>query len=312
MYSKALFGRLNLIATFRRQLTEPRGNDVFVGLQYVARDTQSAQASMSRDVRGTRTTSLQWGTQAPQGEGVAYSLAAQRQEASGETTHVITPRIEWNTRVATLGAEATQVRGTTSTTAYSLSLSGALVAAQGRFDLSRAVADSFAIVEITPPLEGVMVYENSQEVGRTDSRGRVLLPNIASYAANYASIKDKDVPIEYSIDKVGRSFSPPYRSGTLVPFRFERVRAFTGTLRYRLGGEVRALEHYVVQIEAAGRRVEMPTGNGGAFYVENLPPGRLPATVRIHSTRCDFVLEVPAGEEAQVALGDIMACHVAR
>ena len=311
-YSRPLFGRLNLIATFRRQLTEPRGNDFYFGLQYVPGSNQVAQASVARDVRGVRTTSAQWGSQVPQGEGLAYSLGVQRQEAAGDATHVITPRLEWHTRVGTLGAEVTQVRGSTDTTAYSLSFSGALVSAEGRFALSRAVADSFAIVEITPPLEGVLVYENSQEVGRTDARGRVLLPNIASYASNYASVKDKDVPIDYSIDRVGRSFSPPYRSGTLVPFRFERMRAFTGRLRYRLGVETLPLENHLVEIEAGGRKFEVPTGKGGMFYVENLPAGRAAATVRIRSTRCDFALEIPATGEAHTALGDIMTCNVAR
>ena len=313
-YSKPFLGRFNFFATLRRQLSEPRGSEIFIGLQYLPRPNQTAHLSSSRDIHGVRTTSLQWGNQAPRGEGLAYSVNAQRQEIGEDTTHLVAPRLEWNTRAGTLGAELTHLDGlaTGSTTGYSVALSGALVSAGGRFDLSRPVADSFAIVEIDPPLEGIMVYENSQEVGRTDARGRVLLPNITAYANNYASIKDKDVPIEYSIDKVGKSFSPSFRSGTLVPFRVDRLRTFTGRLQYSAGGRIRALEYHLVVIDAAGKTIEMPTGKGGEFYAENLPAGRSPATVQIQGSRCEFTIEVPRTDETAVVLGDIMTCHVAR
>ena len=312
-YSKPLFGWLNVMATLRRQLSEPRGTEVFIGLQYLPRPSQSANLSWNRDIHGVRTTSLQWGNQVPAGEGLAYSLNVQRQETGEDTTHLVAPRLEWHTRVGTLGAEVTHLAGAASgsSTGYALSLSGALVAADGRFALSRPVADSFAIVEIEPALAGVLVYENSQEIGRTDARGRVLLPNIASYANNYASLRDKDVPIEYAIEKVGKSFSPPFRSGTLVPFHIEQLRTFTGRLQYRTGAQVRPLEYHLVAVEAAGRAIEVPTGKNGDFYIENLPAGRHRASVQIRGSRCEFAIDVPATVETAVALGDIMTCHVA-
>jgi outer membrane usher protein FimD/PapC len=310
-YSRPLLDNLQFQATARQSLREPRGTELFVGLQYIL-DRQTAQASFAKDPRGVRTSALQFANTTPQGEGVGYSMGAQRQEAPEGTTDFLVPRVEWNTRYGTLAAEGAHSRGLSNATTYSLAFSGAIMGAEGRFGIGRAVADSFAIVEISPPLEGVLVYQNSQEAGRTDARGRVLLPDIASYATNYAAVKDKDVPIDYSIDKVGRSFAPPLRSGTLVPFHFERVRAFTGTLRYRLGDETRPLEYQLVELDAAGKRIEIPTGKGGTFYAENLPAGRHHATVRIQSMRCEFFLEVPPGDEPRVALGDIMACHVAR
>lgn len=313
-YSRPFLARFNLFATLRRQLSEPRGTEVFVGVQYLPRNSQTAHLSASRDLQGVRTSSLQWGNQTPRGEGLGYSVNLQRQEVGDDTTHLVAPRLEWHTRAGTLGAEVTHLAGLSSgsTTGYSLALSGALVMASGRFDVSRPVADSFAIVEIEPPLAGIMVYENSQEVGRTDARGRVLLPNLASYANNFASIKDKDVPIEYSIDKVGKSFSPSFRSGTLVPFRIERLRTFTGRLRYVMGGVTLPLEFHLVVVEAAGRTIELPTGKNGEFYAENLPAGRSRARVQLQGSRCEFTIDVPAVQETFVALGDIMTCHVAR
>jgi len=313
-YSKPLLERFNLTAIARRQLTEPRGNELFIGLQYVPRSNQTANASWRHDVDGVRTSSLQWANQVPHGEGVAYSINLQQQAGGGDTTRLISPRLDWYTRHATVGVEVNQLNGasTGSTTGYSLSLAGALASAEGRFALARPVADSFAIVEIQPPIGGVTVFENSQEAGRTDAQGRLLLPNIAAYANNYASLRDKDVPIEYSIERVGHAFSPPSRSGTLVPFVVQRLRTFTGRFVYREAGAVKPLGYVLVRVETAAGEIEVATAKNGDFYAENLAPGTHGASVASASASCRFSFEVLAGDASQVALGDIMACHVAR
>jgi outer membrane usher protein len=313
-YSRPLWGRFNLTATARRQLTEPRGNELFLGLQYIPRANETANLSWRHDVGGVRTSSLQWANQVPHGEGVAYAINLQQQAGGGETTRLISPRLDWYARHAAVGIEVNQLNGasTGSTTGYSLSLAGAIASAEGRFALARPVADSFAIVEIQPPIAGVSVYENSQEAGRTGDDGRLLLPNIAAYANNYASLRDKDVPIEYSIDRVGHSFSPPMRSGTLVPFAIRRLRTFTGRFVYREDGAVKPLGYALVRIETAAGEIEAATAKNGEFYAENLASGTHRAAVVSGAAACKFAFEVPAGDAPQVALGDIMACHVAR
>jgi outer membrane usher protein len=313
-YSRPLGGRLNFTAIARHQLSEPRGTEVFVGLQYMPQPDQNAGASWSRDIAGARTASLQFGNNVPHGEGIGYSLGVQRRTEGEANSVVYTPRLEWYARRGIVGAEVTHLDASDGpgTTGMTLSLSGALVAAEGRLDATRPVSDSFAIVELQPPMEGVTVYENNQVVGKTDARGRALLPNVVSYANNFASLRDKDISIEYTIDKVGKSFSPPARSGTLVPFRIERLRTFTGRFLFREGERLAPLEFNLATVEAGGRSIEVPTGRNGEFYAENLPAGRHPASVLLRGSRCDFVVEVPATEADMVALGDIITCHAPR
>lgn len=313
-YSKPLYGGANLIARYRRQHSEPAGHEWFVGLQYVPRPDQVVNLSADRSFQGNRTASFSWSNQIPRGEGLAYSLGAQRQESAEGTAHVVAPRLEWYSRWGVLSAEAARRESTFAegSTAYVVALAGSLVAAKDRFALSRPIADSFAILEISPPLAGIRVYENHQEIGRTDARGRLLLPSIASFANNYASIQDKDVPIEYAIERVGRTFAPSYRSGTLVPITVTRIQAFVGSLRYGVGGESRSLEYHLVTIKAGGRIFEVPTGRNGDFYLENLPAGRHPATVEIRGRRCEFSFDVPTSSETQVSLGEVVTCNVAR
>ena len=313
-YSKPLWGGFNLTATARRQLTEPRGSEFFVGLQYVPRANQTANLTWRHDVDGTRTSGLQWANTVPHGEGVAYAINLQQQSGGAGTTRLVSPRLDWYARQAIVSLELNQLNGGSSgsTTGYSLALAGALASAEGRLALARPVADSFAIVEIQPPLEGVTVSENSQEAGRTDANGRLLLPNIAAYASNYASLRDKDVPIEYSIERLGHSFSPPSHAGMLVPFAVQRLRTFTGRFVYRDDGTLRPLAYALVRVQTADGEIEAPTAKNGEFYAENLAPGTHRASVVSGGAMCRFTFEVPAGDASQVALGDIMACHVAR
>lgn len=311
-YSRQLAGRFNLTMVLRRRLGEPAGNEVFAGIQYLPGREQSVNLTVNRDVAGARTTALHWSNEVPRGEGLAWLVGVQHQETAEGDSRLFAPRLDWYTRWGTLSAEATRVQSSSGpgSSAYSLALAGSLLAVGGHVMASRPVSDGFAVAEIFPPLEGVRVYENNQEIGRTDARGRILLPNITSYANNFVSIQDKDVPIEYSIEKIGRTFSPALRSGTLVPFAVELVRTVTGSFRYRAAGQRRPLEYHLVVVSAGERTFEMPTGKEGAFYVENLPAGRHRARVEIAGTSCEFVLEVPATESTEIALGDVDTCDV--
>lgn len=311
-YSHPLFERANLVTVFRRQLSDPRSNEIFIGLQYTPGGSQNINVTAQRDLQGVKTASVSWANQIPRGEGLAYAVNAQRQETSEGINLVLAPRLEWYTRYGTISGEITRFDGAaTRSTGYSLSLSGAVVAVGGHVLATRNIADAFAIVEVLPPLAGVRVYENSQEIGRTDSRGRILLPNIAAYSRNYASLANADVPIEYTIEKIGQTFSPSLRSGVVVPFRVERLRSFTGRFVSRITGVSRPLEYHLVTVSAGGRAIEIPTARNGEFYVENLPAGKHRARVNILRTPCEFTLEVPPSDESFLSLGEVMTCDVA-
>lgn len=309
-YSRPIGGLGSILATWRRELGERGGYDLFVGLQLLLDGKHAVNASHTRDLLGGRTESLQVSRETPRGTGVAYSVNLQRREDEQGTQRTVNPRLEWHSRYGTVSGEAISVSspGAGTSTAYNVALAGAVVAAGGHVAASRSIADSFAVVQLAPALAGVRVYENSQEVGRTDEAGRVLLPNVASYSSNFASINDRDVPIEFSIDRVGATFSPSFRSGSVVEFKVARVQGFTGRLRWRAGGEERGLEYHLVTLSAGGKAIEIPTAGGGDFYLENLPAGRHRARVVIEGKPCEFDLVVPESADALVPLGDVFTC----
>ncbi|MEK6696150.1 MAG: fimbria/pilus outer membrane usher protein, partial [Candidatus Deferrimicrobiota bacterium] len=167
---------------------------------------------------------------------------------------------------------------------------------------SRPITDSFGLVSVGG-LEGIRVYHNNQEMGRTDGRGKLFLPSLGSYYENRISIADKDVPIEYSLREVLKVVSPPLRSGSRIPFEVKRIQAVTGTLGLRRDGEWKPAEYVEVRLPVEGREIAFPTGKGGEFYVEDLGPGTHVATVEQEGKRCLFEMKVPATDDMIVDLG---------
>jgi outer membrane usher protein len=310
-YALPVLNRFNLTAIARRNLDVDKGHEFFIGLQYLPTRETTVNLTGSRDTSGARTYSLNASNRIPPGEGIAYAVTADRRETpAGNTSHSLQPRLAWYARHGTVGAELLRLEGdgVDSSTAYTVSLQGAVVATGGQVLFTRPINDSFALVQLSPPLAGVRIYENSQEIGRTDGSGRILLPNVTAYANNVAAIQDKDVPMEFSIGQVSRSFSPPSRSGTFVEFKLSRVRALTGRLLMRAGAEPRPLAYHLLTIAAGDQTLEAPTGKDGQFYVENIPAGRHRASVQVDGKRCDFDVLVPDNDALEVDVGTVQVC----
>jgi outer membrane usher protein len=89
---------------------------------------------------------------------------------------------------------------------------------------------SFAVVEVAG-YEGLTVFADNQPIGRTDSRGRVLLDNLRPYEPNPISIDPLELPIEAGIDRARIELTPAYRSGAVVEFPVSRESATTFRLR---------------------------------------------------------------------------------
>ena len=79
-------------------------------------------------------------------------------------------------------------------TALRAEAQGALSYADGGLFASNSINDSFAVVDTAGAAESASSNEN-REVGRTDSAGRVLVPDLRSYDLNSVAIDPTDVPI---------------------------------------------------------------------------------------------------------------------
>jgi outer membrane usher protein len=183
----------------------------------------------------------------------------------------------------------------------SVSASGGLVWIGGGLFASRAVRDSFAVARVGVP--DVRVYASNLEIGRTDSRGNLLIPNLLSYYGNRISIEHRDVPFEYEIGAVEKLVAPPYRGGAIIEFPVHRLRTVSGTV-VLVDPDGHIIPSYgQIAIEAGDRTIESPLGAAGEFYFENLEAGRHEATIVTSTRECSLVLDIPESPSTFIDLG---------
>jgi outer membrane usher protein len=185
-----------------------------------------------------------------------------------------------------------------------LTAAAGVVAMGGGLHLSRPVQDGFALIDV-PGLPGVRGYLNNQEIGRTDSRGKLLVPNLLPYYGNRLGIADQDIPIEYSIDTTERLVAPPVRGGAVVTFPARRIQAFMGSLVMDVRGRAVTPAYGQLTVTAAGQTYESPIGRDGEFYLESLPRGRHSAVIEHKEGTCRFTLEATASPASLVDLGTL-------
>lgn len=103
------------------------------------------------------------------------------------------------------------------------SASGSLVWMGGHVFAARNVSDAFAVVS-TGRAEVPVLLEN-RPIGRTDRDGMLLVTPLNAWQRNRIAIDPMELPADLRLDRVEVQATPQDRSGTLVRFDIEQVRA---------------------------------------------------------------------------------------
>jgi outer membrane usher protein len=303
-YTRVLFQKVQIFVSFRRTKQITSSNDLFFGITYYPRPETSVSTSYEKTGdMDVETVQLQ--KNPPIGEGIGYRVSAGRASSPAGETETLDPFFQYNGRFGIYTAEYNrQFSGVSAFENYNLSASGGITYIDGTLGFTRPVNDSFGLVRVGS-VEGVRVYENNQEIGRTDSSGKVLVPDLGSYYDNQVSISDKDVPMDYTIKEVVKYVSPPLRSGSLINFEVTKFQAITGKLKIKIDGKVLPAEYVEVKMKVQGAEMTFPTGKGGEFYFENIKPGTYSASFDYKEKRCSFDIIIPRSGEIIIDLGEI-------
>lgn len=304
-YSKTVGRNATVRLSWRKTREAGSEDELFLGLTwYPWREISLSASYQGGDGQNTET--LQFQKNAPVGEGYGLRGSVVRTDAPRVSSTAVDPFFQYNGRygiyTAAYRAEIPDA-GATRESAR-LTAAGGIAYVGGTVGFSRPVTDSFGLVRVSG-LEGVRVSLNNQEIGRTDSSGEVFLPNLGSYYENQVSINDRDIPIDYSLSEVIRYVSPPLRSGSVIPFEARKFQAVTGTISIRRDGETVPAEYLEVRMRVDGEKIVFPTGKGGEFYLENVPPGRYRASVLGPDGPCGFEMEIPASDEMLIEQGGL-------
>jgi outer membrane usher protein len=178
-------------------------------------------------------------------------------------------------------------------TTLRLETQGAVSLADRGLFPSNTIYDSFAIVD-TSPVAHVHVLQENRDVGRTDSSGRLLVPDMRSFDLNHIAITATDVPPDVTLDTDTRQMRPQDRSGVVVkfPVKFSR-----GALLQLVDQTGRAMPlGSTATLAATG--VSVPIGYDGNAYVEDLSARNEVRIERPDGKRCtvSFEYKTVAGE----------------
>lgn len=336
-YSRNLSDNLSAFVTVKNTdvSNQEMANEFFAGINYYMGGninlSSSYQMSDDADVE-----MVQVQKSPPIGEGLGYRISSQRTGPEA-ASYRLNPSLQYNSRY---GIYEGEYRGDYSEDGtgeyYRISASGGIAFIGGAVGFSRPFYDSFGLVKVGD-IEGVMVFQNNQEIGRTDPTGKMFIPNMASYYDNQITINDKNIPLNYYISKTSEYVSPPLRSGSCISFDATNIQAIVGDLNIKEDGTVKPVEFHDVRMKADDMDILFPTGRGGEFYFENImpeeagddasnrkgcsyligerklpviKPGTYKASLDYAGRICSFDMVIPESDEMIINMGEVL-CNIA-
>jgi outer membrane usher protein len=263
----------------------------------------------ARTASGNQGLDLETGKNVPQGEGLGYRLgvSADRRPTGDASSTFATA--QWNLRPLSLeflGTSSLQGGGARYT---EVAASGAVVAVDGYWGLTRQVNDSFALARLGVPQPGVQVMLNNQVEGVTDRRGQLFIPDLGAFGNQDVSINDKQLGLQYTIAARRRTVAPDYRSGTVVDFGGRKLNAVAGPAWQVADGRRRPIESRAWDMSGPGGTLKVETSTGGDFYVEKADPGTYRGKLEIGGRVYACRLTVPAFEEPVLELKEGIVCE---
>ncbi len=307
-YSKTLPRNLSLLTSIGHVRGESSGVEAFLGLTWFPRSETTVSIGYRKTTDGSVET-IQAQKNPPAGEGIGGRISIENSDTDASSGLIVNPYVQYNSRYGIVSAEYRGGSGETAA-AGRVAFAGGIAAVDGTVGPCRPVSDSFGLVRVDR-LEGVKVFQNNQEIGRTDSEGKIFLPDLASYAENQVSISDKDIPIEYMISDVVKYVSPPLRSGSVLRFDARRYQAASGFLLERKGAGAVPVEYAEGRLRSGEREIPFTTGRGGEFYLEMPSPGTYEGLAEYGGKRCLFTLSIPESDRMTIDLGEL-SCETLR
>jgi len=308
-YSKSLTKNSTVYAMFRDIREEKPSKEFFIGVNFYPWQNYSFSSRYSHE-NNKNLIALESQKTVPAGEGFGYRASVERVNSDRDVSNIdIFGQYNGKYGIYTGQYRGQSVRGYNRFDNYRFSAAGGVAYVSNTLGFSRPITDSFGVVKVGS-VEGIRVSRNNQVIGKTDSSGKVFIPDMSSYLDNQISISDKDIPIDYRLSDTIRYVSPSLRSGSLILFEAVKFQAITGFLKIRTADNVvKPVEFGEISIKINGKEVTSPTGKDGEFYFENIKSGKYEASFEYGGKRCLFALTIPETTEMIIDLGEV-TCEV--
>ncbi|WP_206412990.1 fimbria/pilus outer membrane usher protein [Lysobacter enzymogenes] len=183
------------------------------------------------------------------------------------------------------------------------SASGALVWMGGHGFAARSVSDAFAVVSTGVP--GVPVLLENRPFGRTDASGALLVTPLNAWQRNRIGIDPMELPADTRLDRVETLATPRDRSGTVVRFSIEKIRAAVLILRDAAGAPLP-----LGSAVRSGNGERATVGYDGETYLENLLE-RNELRVDAADGECVVRVDYPADAQGIARIGPLTCAREA-
>jgi outer membrane usher protein len=186
-----------------------------------------------------------------------------------------------------------------------VNISGGAIFIGGKTVLSRPLSNgSYSLIQL-PGLAGVGVSVNSVNVGSTNASGDLIVANLQPYYANSIGINLNDVPFQYRIDPPSQFIAPPVKAGAIVTFNPQKIQNMVGTASIK-SDRKNIIPSYGNLIITVGKKTfTSPLSEKGEFYLENVPPGKHPATIEYDDKECKFNIQIDKVNLPAIDLGNL-------
>lgn len=275
----------------RHSIVDTRQTSVGAHLAVAFGGRRSASLSVDRE-RGRNAAYLSYQDDPPPGPGDGVRVMARLGGGSvADATYIR------NVPAATLTAQATYARRGVG---IRLSARGAFGWMDGRAFASRSLGESFAAVRLDG-YAGVHVFADNQPIGVTDGAGFLIVPGLRAFDRNTIRIEEGDLPLDVSLASSEIEIRPFARAGTAVRFAARRERGVLMRVRLEDGRDLPA----GALVRAEGGAETFVAVSGGEVYAPDLT-GVVRMRASWGSTTCAFTAAVPAGDDLQPRLDDLV------
>jgi len=335
-YSTAFTNSLTGFVTASRIEDKVAGSafEVFFGINYTL-GKNTYLSSMNRHSEGMRDNIVQIYHNITSGEGLSYRASYESMDSDVLRMSLFSPYVQYNARYGIYSADYSyqQVNGQDHNT-YSLSAAGAAVYAGGIVGFTRPINDSFSIVKVDG-LKDIAVSVANMEMGRTDSSGMLVIPEMRSYNYNQVSVDPGNISMEYQLSAVNAYISPSQWSGTCFVVTARKLQAYTGRVVVGRDGGTDTVKMSELTMTVKGRELRFLSGMNGEFYFENtipgpgkvqkpefqgcqalsdraaatetvITPGRYTVSFEHEGRKCTAVLEIMRSDDVIVDLGNVI------
>jgi outer membrane usher protein len=249
VFGTSLFGSIN------RTMDRNRQTVAQVQLVIPLGDRRVVSTSLSRSDERGLAPAAQYSRSLPSSTGVGWSAMTSDGDRHGA-------EVTWRMRTAQVQTGASREMDRT---ALWGSLSGSLVVMGGSLHTANRVSDSFLLVD-TDGYAGVPVLQDHKVVGRTNRHGRLLVPSVSAHYGTTYEIDPLDLPPGVHVPFVEQRVAVHRRSGAVLRFPIEAVRAASITIVDAAGEPVDVGTH-VTHVESGERTV---VGWDGFVYLQNV------------------------------------------